>query len=321
MTPDEIQGNNKHRLPATINRRRRRIGFLLIVLLTILMVWFAWRIPGFDALPAVGQAKVTVGSVPITYYQLEPIGKARGTVVLLASLGRPVSDFNALATSLSAAGWRTLAVESRGIGRWRGAGFWGPTDLGGFADDVVTVLDDAQETMPIVVVGHAFGNRVARMVAMRYPTRTKAVVLLAAGDQPHLPADIEASLKRSALSPLPFASRKSAIHHVFFANGNAISDNWQRGWSAWAALAQSRAVRNTPAEAFSSAGNVPVLIVQPANDVVAPPDKAGRKLAAELGKRATLIVILNAGHALLPEQPKAVADAVLEFLDKLEGVN
>ncbi len=37
-------------------------------------------------------------------------------------------------------------------------------------------------------------------------------------------------------------------------------------------------------------------------------------LCDELGDRASLVTVPDAGHALLPEQPDAVAGAVLEWL-------
>ncbi|MCA0175616.1 MAG: alpha/beta hydrolase [Proteobacteria bacterium] len=285
--------------------------WIALALLTALLAWLAYTGNGRDALPAVGTAEPG-------YYRQEPAGTAHGTVVLLASLGRPVSDFNALAQSLVAAGWRTLAVESRGMGTWAGAGFFGPATLAGYADDVASALTHSR--LPaharVVVVGHAYGNRVARAFAVQHPARTAGVVLLAAGDKPHLPPEIEQGLKRAALSPLPWALREDAVRRTFFAPGHAVSADWQRGWSAWAALAQSRAVRATPTALIRDAGHAPVLVVQPAADVVAPVSQ-GTQLVAELGPRARLVVIPEAGHALLPEQPGAVAQAVLGFLRTL----
>lgn len=285
--------------------------WITLALLASLLAWLAYTGNGRDAAAAVGKAEAG-------YYRLEPTDAAQGTVVLLASLGRPASDFNALAQSLVAAGWRTLAVESRGVGNWAGAGFFGPATLKGYAEDVMAVLTHAR--LPahtrVVVVGHAWGNRVARTFATHYPAHTAGVVLLAAGDKPHLPPEVEQGLRRSVLSPLPWAWREDAVRQAFFAPGHAVSADWQRGWSAWAALAQSRAARATPADHIRSAGNAPVLVVQPAADVVAPVSQ-GTQLVAELGSRARLVVIPEAGHALLPEQPAAVAQAVLGFLRTL----
>ena len=58
-----------------------------------------------------------------------------------------------------------------------------------------------------------------------------------------------------------------------------------------------------------------MLVVQPADDVVAVPENATR-LVEQLGARASLVTIPDAGHALLPEQPEAIADAMLEWLDR-----
>lgn len=62
-----------------------------------------------------------------------------------------------------------------------------------------------------------------------------------------------------------------------------------------------------------SAGDKDVLVVQPEDDVMAVPENAVR-LCDELGDRASLVTVPDAGHALLPEQPDAVAGAVLEWL-------
>jgi len=41
------------------------------------------------------------------------------------------------------------------------------------------------------------------------------------------------------------------------------------------------------------------------------------EMREECGERASVIVIPNASHALLPEQPEAVADAITAWIGKL----
>jgi len=53
--------------------------------------------------------------------------------------------------------------------------------------------------------------------------------------------------------------------------------------------------------------------VQPADDVVALPGNAN-DIVDRLGVRATLVVVADAGHALLPEQPAVVADTLLAWM-------
>ena len=48
---------------------------------------------------------------------------------------------------------------------------------------------------------------------------------------------------------------------------------------------------------------------------------AGREVAAALGARATYVEVDNCGHAILPEQPEAIARHLIEFLDRQAWAN
>jgi pimeloyl-ACP methyl ester carboxylesterase len=89
---------------------------------------------------------------------------------------------------------------------------------------------------------------------------------------------------------------------------------WRDGWDGALAWVQSEAVHATPVDDWWTAGaTAPVLVVQGLDDRVAPPGN-GRDLVEQIGARARLVELPNAGHALLPEQPEAIATAVLQFL-------
>jgi pimeloyl-ACP methyl ester carboxylesterase len=47
------------------------------------------------------------------------------------------------------------------------------------------------------------------------------------------------------------------------------------------------------------------------------PPAVGRRLAAAAGERARYVEVPDCGHAILPEQPEAVAVAVVGFLRSL----
>ena len=64
------------------------------------------------------------------------------------------------------------------------------------------------------------------------------------------------------------------------------------------------------------ADRVPVLYVAAGEDTIAPPPTLER-LRRELGERVSLASVPHAGHALLPEQPEATADALVRFLKAL----
>src|SRR5580700_5942943 len=86
-------------------------------------------------------------------------------VLMIPSLGRPASDFDDLAARLAAAGYTTVRPEPRGIGR--SSGPMKDVTLGTLAADFLAPVPNGSD--PIIVIGHAFGQRVARTLATQYP--------------------------------------------------------------------------------------------------------------------------------------------------------
>lgn len=244
-------------------------------------------------------------------------------VILLASAGREASDFNELAASLVSAGYRTLAVEAPGIdGSDLGDGEFTLYDL---ADDVAAAVradaafdhpSDGDARTGNVVIGHAFGNRVARALGTRHDELVSAVITLAAGGQRPIPPKAAEALRNCFNPARPAAARLEDIRYGFFSGDNDIPDYWRRGWHAQTAIMQGKASPMTPDTDWHSAGGNPLLVVQAEDDTIAPKEDTADLLAAEFGDRVEVVVIGNAGHALLPEQPDAIADAVLDFLSR-----
>lgn len=196
------------------------------------------------------------------------------TVVLLPGLGRGPDDYDALAVHLRGAGhdvrpWDPvppLATPRPGI------------TLHDIAADVAATLD-----APVHLIGHAFGNRVARCLAADRPDLVLSVTLLAAG---------------GLVPPDPAAQRSLRTD---FGPPNA------------AAPEQMAAAQNTPIEDWWLGGSAPLLVIQGLADVVAVPEN-GRRLLSEVGDRARLVEIEGATHALLLTHADAIAQAVLPFL-------
>ncbi len=230
-------------------------------------------------------------------------------VALIASLGRGADDFADLAARLAAAGFRALALEPRGIGA-SASSLEGVT-MADLADDVAAAIR-ALAGGKATVVGHAFGNRVARMVATRHADIVESVVLLACGGLVPPTAQVTADMASVFDASLEPAARLDAVARAFFAPGNDPS-LWQDGWHAETAATQVAATAGAPVEEWWTAGAADVLVVQPEADVVAVPENATR-MVEMLGTRATMVTISGAGHALLPEQPAAVAKEVLAWL-------
>lgn len=120
--------------------------------------------------------------VSLTYFLQGP--EQGETVVLLPGMGRGACEFRELAAALNKAGYRTVAIQPRGIGR-SGPILTEPT-YEQFADDVALVLKDIPGGIiggKTHVLGYEFGNRIARMYAVKYPEHVQSLILLACGGQ------------------------------------------------------------------------------------------------------------------------------------------
>lgn len=238
------------------------------------------------------------------------IGPATGpSIVMLASLGRAGSDFDEVATKLAGAGCRVTLPEPRGIG-----GSVGPMEgltLHDLAEDVAATIETVARG-PVVLAGHAFGNRLARTTAADHARLVSRLVLLACGGLVEMPDEARKALVGcfdEALSP---EAHLDCVRHGFFAEGND-PEVWREGWYPRVMLMQSSAVRRTPVEDWWEAGGQPMLVVQAVEDAIALPANA-HDLKRRLGERVRLVELPHAGHAMLPEQPDAIVEAILGFL-------
>jgi pimeloyl-ACP methyl ester carboxylesterase len=234
-------------------------------------------------------------------------------IVLLPSLGRGANDFDAIASRLADAGFRVLRPQPRGIGA--STGTWDGVKLQDLAADIAAVIE-ADARGPAFVVGHAFGNRVARVLATLRPELVRAVALVAANVGHHpSPPDVRAAIRLSADVTAPDDARIKAMQFVFFAPGNDASV-WLSGWHPDVLAAQRIAGDLTPRALDYAAGEAPVLSIQPSHDPLAHVADAEEYKRA-LGDRVTVVVIPNSSHAVIAEQPDAVSNALIAYARKL----
>lgn len=236
-------------------------------------------------------------------------------IVMMPSLGRGAEDFFDIAQRLAAAGYRVLCPQPRGLGGSKGP-LTGIT-LHDYARDIAAVIrHDGGE--PTVVAGHAFGNFVARTMGADHPQLVRAVVLLAATHTWPLSQDLRDSINKCHQMDLPEAVRLKHLQHVFFAPGNDARV-WLEGWDEEVMHAERTATEATPKEEWWTAGSAPVLDVLSLKDPLSPPDSVTCYRDQWGADRVTLARIDNAAHALLPEQPAAVAEAIIAYVGKLDA--
>lgn len=252
--------------------------------------------------------------------QIEYAVQGNGPAIcILPSLARSGRDYDLVAAYLAHAGFKVLRPEPRGIGASRGP--MQALDLHHFAADVAAVLDK-EDTGPIVIVGHAWGSQPARMLAADRPDLVLGVVMAAASAGKLPPGSDEKPYGRlrDAIDgagdySLPEDKRIDCLRRAFFAPGSDPTV-WLDGWYAQAHDAQSHARRVTPIDDYFSAGDrVPILDLQAEHDAVVVPNV----MKPYLGERVTVQTIRNAGHAMAPEQPRAMADAIAAFATKVYG--
>lgn len=245
--------------------------------------------------------------------QIETLSQGSGpTVVILPSLGRGAEDYEEVARLLAADGLRVLRPQPRGIGQSKGP--MANLDMHAFAADVAAVLDQ-QKTGPVVVVGHAWGSQPARMLAVDRPDLVRGLVMAAASAGKLPPGSNEKPYGRlreaidgSGNLALPEAKRLEYLRQAFFAPGHDPKP-WLGGWYPDTHYAQAHARNVTPVDAYFAGGTVPMLDLQAQYDAVVVPNV----FKPMLGNRVTVEVISDAGHAMAPEQPAAMARAIARF--------
>ncbi|MEP3114349.1 alpha/beta hydrolase [Nisaea sp.] len=237
-------------------------------------------------------------------------------VVLIPSLGRGAEDFDLLATDLARLGYRVVQPEPRGIG---GSSALNKGDaLNDMAADIAAIIE-TEQLAPAVLVGHAAGNWVARVLAHDRPDLTRAVALVAAIVTRTPSDDIRASISGSFDPSLSDAERLAHLERAYFAPG-ADARVWLDGWWPDVARLQREAARQTTDDNWKPVAHAhSTLYLGAANDIISPPPTLN-ELRSAIGPKASLKVIPQAGHALLPEQPQAVTDCLHEWMSELSPV-
>src|SRR5262245_15083348 len=160
--------------------------------------------------------------------EIDTIVEGKGPlIVLLPSRGRDSEDYDEVAAGLAKEGFRVLRPQPRGMHASKGP--LKDISLHDLARDVATVIE-RENAGPAVIVGHAYGNWVARMTAVDHPKLVRGVVLAAAAAK-KFPPRLSTLVSKSADMSLPDAERIAAMQEIFFASGNDPKI-WLKGW--WA---------------------------------------------------------------------------------------
>lgn len=261
--------------------------------------------------------QVAQGIVKLEESEIEYFSQAQGEVVVLLPGGSLAAGYlEKLAQELANAGYRAVRINPRRAGKSTGSE--ANITLHTFAADVAGVIEDLKLGR-VHMAGHAFGNRVARMLAADQPQQVRSVVLLAAGGMVEPRAPVQHALNTIFN---PAASEPQLFEAMKYMVGDP-SDPAEDPAKAWQVLKpslspktagiQGIALKATPQAAWwAPPGQQKYLVVQGSLDQAAPPEN-GQLLKQQLGERVKIVSIAGAGHLLAMTQPKKVASAMVSF--------
>lgn len=275
-----------------------------------------WRVAlaglGLIAASASATGPDLVNVVPSPGISIAASVEGRGrTIVMLPSWARGSADFADMRARLAAAGFRVVTPEPRGIGVSQGS--FDGWDMEAQAGDVAAIIRATSEE-PVVLLGHAYGNRVARAVASYHPSLVCDLILVAAGGKIQPPKDILQAISDGANPKIPRPERLRAIARAHFAPGHDPAP-WADGWHPATGEAQQISVARDAARTWWNAGTVPILLIQPRQDAAAPAENA-ELLKRENPRRVDLVYLENAGHAAFPEQPEVLQRLISQRIRK-----
>jgi pimeloyl-ACP methyl ester carboxylesterase len=211
------------------------------------------------------------------------------TIVMLPGAGGGPVALEPLAQRLVAGGFRVLLPEPRGYGQ-----SIGPLDgvtLHDLAADVARAIENIGAA-PVLVAGHAFGNRVARMLASDRPELVRGLVVMAAGGKFPPGEETAQNLRISLDKSLPVERRLTVAKAALYGpQGKPTLDDLAADrTSADTSRMQlaATAPKLVPLDSWWSGGSAPMLVIQGLADVIAPPEN-GRSLKADYPERVTLL--------------------------------
>ncbi len=251
------------------------------------------------------------------------IDPGQPTVVFLHGAQHDHSVWGLQSRYLAHHGMNVLALDLPGHHRSTGAPL---KTIGEMADGVVAVLD-AAGVGHAAWVGHSMGSLIALDAAARHPERVSRIALVGTA-YPMKVSDVllEAAAERE---PEAIALVNAWSHSTLAAKPSAPGPGFWT-WGGNQRLMERVSQRN-PAKVFltdfeacnrydqgmEAAARVkcPVLAVLGQRDQMTPPRAAQALLDAlrEAGAPVTMEVV-DAGHAIMTEQPDALLDALVRFM-------
>lgn len=214
--------------------------------------------------------------------------------------------------------FRTIAFDNRGVGRSDAPA--GPYPIPLMASDAAAVLD-AAEIESAQVFGVSMGGMIAQEFALQYPTRARSLILgcTGAGGPTAVRSEPEAAqMLKARASMTPEQAAEAALPFIYdvqtprewIEEDLAIRRPWLPKPESY--LAQLQGILAWESYNRLPEICVPTLVIHGENDRLVPAGN-GRIIADRIAG-AKLVLITDASHIFLTDQPQIANDEILKFL-------
>lgn len=247
-------------------------------------------------------------------------------VVLIAGTGMPGIAWFAHRSRLEAAGYRTIAFDSRGVGNSSAPD--GPYSVEAMAADTAGLIDHLG-VAPCHVIGLSLGGMTAEALARSRPDLVRSAVLIGGAGRTSAYERLlsEAELELAALGHVPpFLDVLEMLHESL--SSTQLQDEelvrvWAelagaRQWEGPGRLGQAHAAlswgEREDWEASWAAVRCPVLVMAFEHDIIFPP-RISEEAASHM-PRAEFVEVKGQAHGGVMVTPDEVTDLAIEFLQR-----
>ncbi len=275
--------------------------------------------PGDTCHPGYGHERVTK-SKPALHYSVRPARnnhtQQKQTIVLSHALGCDLTMWDRLATTLSA-DFNVVSYDHRGHGASDApAGLYSMVDL---AEDAARLVEEL-DCGPVIWIGLSMGGMVGQELAIRRPELISALVI--ANSTSAYPDNVRevwqqriATVQAQGIEVIADAVMERYFHEQFRRERPATVATFRRRLittDAEGYVGCCNAVGTVDTTNRLNQINVPTLVIAGELDQGAPVSMSETIANAVPG--AKLVVVKDASHLAVAEQPQAFTDAVQAFL-------
>jgi pimeloyl-ACP methyl ester carboxylesterase len=250
-------------------------------------------------------------------------------VVLLHGWPLTGDTFDDAALALAEAGKRCIVPDRRGFGRSDQP--WDGHDYDTYADDIVSILEDAGIHEPVALVGFSMGGgEVARFLTRQGANRVSRAVLIGSIVPYMLKTDDNPNGVPQATFEEMAAGMKKDREHFFTAffkafygvgtlsspvSDEVLMNSWRQAMMAGLrpTLAAAQAFATTDFRPDLASFTVPTLVIHGTGDQTVPIDATARVVAKQV-PGAQLIEYDGSAHGLFATDKQRLIDDLLAFL-------